>query len=133
MTTMTESAASDSSDDESFDNIELDLSFPEDKEYQAAYLKDLYSRGKTFRKYEEVLEEYEGLCMEIESTGNYQSAREQYRLLSFELNALGKLAPAFRRELRTGKKPTTVSSLSFIAIKSLSIVTGFTASAVKSM
>lgn len=104
MTTMTESAASDSSDDESFDNIELDLSFPEDKKYQAAYLKGLYSRGKTFRKHEEVLNEYEGLCAKIESTGDYPSNREQYLLLSFELNVLGKIAPAFRRELRTGQK-----------------------------
>ena len=104
MTTVTDNTIPGSFDDEFPEDIELDLSFPEDKAYQATYLKDLYSRGKTFRKYEEVLNEYEGLCMEIESTGDYPSAREQYRHLSFELNALGKLAPAFRRELRTGKK-----------------------------
>lgn len=101
---MTDSSTPESFDDDFSEDIELDLSFPEDKEYQAAYLKDLYSRGKTFRKYEEVLDEYEGLCMDIESTGDYPSSREQYRQLSFELNVLGRLAPAFRRELRTGKK-----------------------------
>ncbi|BDB71794.1 hypothetical protein Cthiooxydans_42060 [Comamonas thiooxydans] len=100
---MTDSSIPGSFDDDFSEDIELDLSFSEDKEYQAAYLKGLYSRGKTFRKYEEVLDEYEGLCMEIASTGDYPSSREQYRWLSFELNALGKLAPAFRRKLETGR------------------------------
>lgn len=93
------------------EDFELDLTLADGTQFDmsgAESITDLISEHHANRQplfeYEEALENYEAVCKQIKATGDYKSSRGRYRFCSFELNAHRRLAPAFRKELQTGKK-----------------------------
>lgn len=93
------------------EDFELDLTLADGTQFDmsgAESITDLISEHHANRQplfeYEEALENYEAVCKQIKATGDYESSRGRYRFCSFELNAHGRVAPAFRKELQTGKK-----------------------------
>lgn len=98
--------------DEISDDVELDLTLADGTEFEMSSGADSHTSAISNRhanreplfEYEEALENYHVVCQQIKVTGDYESSSERYRFCSFELNTHGKLAPAFRREIQTGKK-----------------------------
>lgn len=94
------------------DESELDLTLDDGSKFELIYdndsISNLLQRHHENRQsvlpYEVATANFAALCAEVKATGDYKSARERYRALSFELNIHGKQAPAFRKKLETGKK-----------------------------
>lgn len=95
------------------EDFELDLALCDGTQYELPVsaeedvedlFRSMHAKRKPLLEYEAALANFEAVCNDIKESGDYQSSRKLYLFASFELNAHGKQAPAFRTKLTTGKK-----------------------------